>query len=148
MSQANQMFDLSRDAFRYQLRAHRTVWLENPDHDEKLDFWKTKWGQAVDKHALVDKAKFDQCMFDAKVTKPTRIAHFGMDLSKLKGVRCRHEPLTWTKPRWVCQYMAKHESLVQRWRTNDQGLQERASKALGAYPPKAMQHHCRSHGWD
>ena len=135
VSQANQMFDLSRDAFRYQLKDHRTVWLENPDHGDKLDFWKTKWGSAVERHALVDKAKFDQCMFDAEVTKPTKIASFGMDLSVLKGVRCGHAPRTWTKPDGS-EYVAKHESLVQRWRTNDQGIQERASKALGAYPPK------------
>ena len=87
----------------------------------------------MERHALVDKAKFDQC--DAEVTKPTKIAHFGMDLSVLKGVRCGHEPRTWTKPDGS-EYVAKHESLVQRWRTNDQGIQERASKALGAYPPK------------
>ena len=33
VNQANQMFDLSADAFKYQLRAHRTIWLENPDQN-------------------------------------------------------------------------------------------------------------------
>ena len=135
LSQANQLFDLSAYAFRYQLREHRAVWLENPDHGEKLDFWKTKWGDKVAKHGLVEKASFDQCMFDAEVTKPTKIAHFGMDLSKLKDVRCRHQPTKWTDQEGK-EYTAKHESLVQRWRTNDEGVRERASKALGAYPAR------------
>ena len=45
----------------------------------------------MEKHAFVEKAKFHQCMFSAEVTKPTKIAHFGMDLTKLKAVRCQHQ---------------------------------------------------------
>ena len=33
-------------------------------------------------------------------------------------------------------YRARHESLVGRWRVNDKGERERASKALGEYPPQ------------
>ena len=135
LAQANQMFELSAEAVKYQLRAHRSFWLENPDHGSKLDFWKTKWGIGIEKHALVLKAAFDQCMFDAEVTKPTKLAHFDMDLTELRGIRCTHQNRTWTKPDGS-EYKAKHESLVQRWRTNEGGNKERASKALGAYPPR------------
>ena len=33
-------------------------------------------------------------------------------------------------------YKAKHESLVGRWRVHEKGERERASKALGEYPPQ------------
>eukprot|EP00435_Cladocopium_sp_Y103_P055235 s871_g18.t1 len=135
VKEANQMFDLSADVVKYQLRAHRAFWLENPDHGEKLDFWKTPWGSSIEKHALVDKASFDQCRFDAEVTKPTKLAHFGMDLTEINGVRCNHEAKVWKKEDGS-EYTAKHESLVQRWRLTDGGHHERASKALGAYTSK------------
>eukprot|EP00435_Cladocopium_sp_Y103_P030761 s851_g7.t1 len=115
LSEANSMFDLSADVVKYQLRAHRAFWLENPDHGDKLDFWKTSWGQGIEKHALVDKVAFDQCRVGAEVTKPTKIAHFAMDLSELQGLRCDHQLQTW-KRQDGSEYQAKHESLVQRWR--------------------------------
>ena len=105
---ANQIFELSAEAVKYQLRKHRAFWLESSDDRNKADFWKTTWGTSVEKHALVEKAAFDQCMFGEEVPKPTKIAHFGLDLSQLKGIRCTHQNRTWLNADGS-QYQAKHK---------------------------------------
>lgn len=76
-----------------------------------------------------------KCRFGGETTKPTKFANYKLDFSELDGLRCNHEVKEFTKEDGT-KYKAKHESLVQRWRTNEQGQRERASKALGEYPAK------------
>ena len=64
--------------------------------------------------------------------KPTAMAFERVDLSTLDGLRCNHEKRQWTSPSGKT-YEAAHESAVQRWRVNPEGVRERASVALGEY---------------
>eukprot|EP00435_Cladocopium_sp_Y103_P061979 s140_g23.t1 len=133
LNEANHVFELSASAVKYQLREHRAFWLESSGYGSKLDFWKTSWGAAVEKHALVDKVVFDQCMFGADTAKPTKIAHFGLDLAELSGIRCTHNNRTWTSPDST-PYLAKHKCMSLTWRANDKGHMIRASSASGPFP--------------
>lgn len=79
-------------------------------------------------------AALDQCVFGAETTKPTIFAYANMDLSTIDDKRCSHEVREFKRADGTT-YRARHESLVGRWRTNERGERERASKALGEYPP-------------
>ena len=61
---------------------------------------------------------FDQCLLGSLSTKPTRILHFGLDLTALEG-RCNHESSIHEFKngfgRWVTKF-AKHPPLVGRER--------------------------------
>ena len=97
-------------------RIRASYWIENPDHKDKLDMWKTSWFKEITGHALVEKAFFDQCRFGAETTKPTRIQTDSVPLEEINRKRCNHPPKEWTRPSGE-KYTASHESLVQRWRT-------------------------------
>lgn len=131
---ANALFDFTAEVVKEQRKLGRPWWIENPDHREKMDLWKTTPIKKVVNTANVDKARFDQCTFGAEVTKPTILASYMMDLSKIHGRNCQH-PVKTFKKEDGSEYRAKHESLVQRWRQKEDGARERASKALGEYPP-------------
>lgn len=115
-------------------KAYKSYWVENPDHREKLDIWKTSYMKRVAGHALSKLAKFDQCRFGAETTKPTVFATDDLDFEVLNGRRCNHEVQEWTRPDGS-KYESAHESLAQRWRAGPTGERERASKALAEYPP-------------
>ena len=133
LKEANHLIEFSTHVTREVRRIRAAYWIENPDHKEKLDMWKTSWFKEMTGHALVEKALFDQCQFGAETTKPTRIQTDSLPLGQIKGRRCNHPPKEWTRPNGET-YVSPHESLVQRWRTV-RGEKERASKALGEYPP-------------
>lgn len=133
LKEANHLIEFSTHVTREVRRIRAAYWIENPDHKEKLDMWKTSWFKEMTGHALVEKALFDQCQFGAETTKPTRIQTDSLPLGQIKGRRCNHPPREWTRPNGET-YVSPHESLVQRWRTV-RGEKERASKALGEYPP-------------
>ena len=81
---------------------------------------------------------FDQCMWGAETTKPTRILWWGVDFSSL-ALRCNHE-----KREWVfsdlrgrsCKAWAAHPPLAGRMRDNG----EPATKSAAAYPGKMYLH--------
>ncbi|CAL1165921.1 unnamed protein product, partial [Cladocopium goreaui] len=133
LKEANHLIEFSTHVTREVRRIRAAYWIENPDHKEKLDMWKTSWFKEMTGHALVEKALFDQCQFGAETTKPTRIQTDSLPLGQIKGRRCNHPPREWTRPNGET-YVSPHESLVQRWRTV-RGEKERASKALGEYTP-------------
>ena len=130
----NNLIKLSANVMYAQLRNNRPFWLENPEHgDDKVDLWKLSWIRAViEKDNRVKKTKFDQCRLGAEVTKPTIIADHGLDLKDLAGLKCNHPSKEWRRADGS-SYRSPHESLVQRWRQNEQGSRERASKKLGEY---------------
>ena len=137
LAEANNLFEFTENVAREARRARTTFWIENPDHKEKLDIWKTSWFRNIGGHALTERARFDQCWFGAETTKPIMLMVDGVPIDQIHGKRCNHPPKEWTKPDGE-KYMAPHESLVQRWRTvKSDGVEkkERASKALGEYPP-------------
>ena len=86
----------------------------------------------------VETVDFDQCMFGAETTKPTRLLFFKVNLKPMVKFKCNHPIQRWKrtlKDGSIEVYMAPHESLVGRWRDNPvTGKRERASKALAAYP--------------
>eukprot|EP00974_Lingulodinium_polyedra_P003602 339141-Lingulodinium_polyedra.AAC.1 len=75
---------------------------------------------------------FDQCRWGAETAKPTRILHWGIDLSRLAG-RCNHpaQQQTWLTPRGVeATAFRPHPPLAGRVRASG----EWATKAAAAYP--------------
>ena len=138
LADANIKFEFSAQVIAEQLKVRRPFWLENPDHKEKLDLWKIPCIKKVIGNALVEKYRLDQCRFGAETTKPTIFAAFDLDLSDLRNKRCDHPIREFKRPDGTT-YKAAHESLVQRWRTREDGHRERASKALGEYPANLCQ---------
>ena len=133
LDEANHLVLFSRDVLHEQREILKGFWMENPDHKEKLDIWKTSWFEKFTRHGLTNEVFFDQCMLGAEVTKPTKFIYFKMDFDDLTELRCNHEPKEWVRQDGS-KYQAPHESLVQRWRTNEEGVRERASKRLAEYP--------------
>ena len=105
LQEADTLIEFSTDCVSAQRKAGNAFWLENPDHDQKLDMWKTSRFKAMMGSAIVE-----------------------------KDVRCNHEKQEWKREDGSTYYKAAHQSLLQRWRTGPDGKQERASKALGEYP--------------
>lgn len=68
-------------------------------------------------------------------TKPTNFLYNNCDLSKLRNLRCNH-PLQEQTSSDGTKYMAPHTSVVQKWKVNDKGSYERASKSQGEYTPE------------
>ena len=116
---SNQIFELSAEAVKYQLRKHRAFWLESSDDRNKADFWKTTWGTSVEKHALVEKAAFDQCMFGEEVPKPTD-----------RALRARPVPAQRD------QVHAPEPHLAQCWRqpVPGQARMDKPTKGIGSQP--------------
>ena len=107
--------------------------MENPDHPEgKPSLWLMHSIQSILKKEGVMQCKFDQCRTGLETTKPTIIAHEGIDLSQLQGLRCNHPKVEQEAPDGR-KYKAAHPSPAQRWRTLEDGSRERASRALGEY---------------
>ena len=107
--------------------------LENPEHpDGKPSIWLMPALKGITGSPGVRMCRFDQCRFGLESTKPTAMAFERVDLSTLDGLRCNHEKRQWTSPSGKT-YEAAHESAVQRWRVNPEGVRERASVALGEY---------------
>ena len=105
---------------------------------DEVDLWKTEYAKLILRSLRIKGVRlcsFDQCRLGAETTKPTKFAYFNVDLAGLDGFRCDHPVQDFTKSDGT-KYRARHESLVQRWRTNDKGQRERASKALGEYPAR------------
>ena len=136
LTEGNDLIKLSKEAILEQLKIDRPFWLENPNHGkDKVDLWKTSWIlNLCGSHTGLRMWDFDQCRLGAEVTKPTRILCYDTDLEGIAGLRCNHPPKEWKRPNGS-KYKAAHESLVQRWRKNEEGKTERASKKLGEYPP-------------
>ena len=129
------MFKFTTDTVTNQRKKRLSYWVENPDHKEKLDIWKTSYFKNILGHAFCMKTKFDQCTAGAETTKPTMLVSDGIVFDALKDKRCQHAVQRWTRSDGST-YQAPHESLVQRWRVGASGQKERASKALGEYPPE------------
>ena len=115
-------------------RERKKPWgLENPDHPPgKPSLWLMHSIQSILKKEGVQLCKFDQCRTGLETTKPTAIAHEGLDLSELHQLRCNH-PKVQQETASGEKYMAAHPSPAQRWRKRDDGKMERASRALGEY---------------
>lgn len=135
VKESNSLIATSQTAIELMLDLKRPFWWENPDHGEKVHMWSTPMAQAILDKNRVYMAALDQCVFGAETTKPTIFAHGHMNLSGIDDKRCDH-PLKEFKRSDGKVYKARHESLVGRWRTNEKGEKERASKALGEYPPQ------------
>ena len=73
-------------------RERKKQWgLENPDHPEdKPSLWLMHSIKSILKKEGVLQRKFDQCRTGLETTKPTTIAHEGIDLSALHQLRCDH----------------------------------------------------------
>ena len=134
LKEANALMSFTEEVVDAVRRAKKAFWIENPDHREKLDIWKTSWFKRLVGSALTDKAKFDQCTFGAETVKPTILLSEYLEFGHIANRRCEHEKKEWKRPDGAT-YRAAHESLVQRWREGTSGKRERASKALGEYPP-------------
>ena len=136
VKQSNSLIAISQEAIEHMLDLNRPFWWENPDHgDDRVHMWSTPMAQAILDKDHVYMAALDQCVFGAETTKPTIFAHGHMNLSGIDDKRCEHEVREFKRPDGST-YRARHESLVGRWRVNDKGERERASKALGEYPPQ------------
>ena len=135
LHESNILFKFTSDTVTNQRKKRLSYWVEKPDHKDKLDIWKTSYFKNILGHALCMKTKFDQCTVGAETTKPTMLVSDDIVFDVLKDKGCRHPVQTWTKPDGST-YQAPHESLVQRWRVGASGQKERASKALGEYPPE------------
>ena len=135
LHESNTLFKFTSSAVTEQRKKRLSYWVENPDHKEKLDIWKTSYFKNILNHGLCMKCKFDQCTVGAGTTKPTMLVSDDITFDGLKNKRCNHPMKTWSKPDGST-YNAPHESLVQRWRVGASGQKERASKALGEYPPE------------
>ena len=117
-------------------RKTRKPWgLENPKHkDDQPSLWLMPTFKQLLANATVKQVIFDQCMTGLETTKPTLIAHEGIDLSSLANLRCNHPKVQQTDSKGKT-YWASHPSPAQRWRKKEDGTMERASKALGEYTP-------------
>ncbi|CAK9001905.1 Uncharacterized protein SCF082_LOCUS7108, partial [Durusdinium trenchii] len=135
LKEANRLIALSARLAEIQATAGRAFWIENPDHKDKLDLWKTTPLKFLVREFNVWITEFDPCRFGAEVRKPTKLMSFHMNFWGIGDLRCNHPVQQWTRTDGST-YKAPHESLVQRWRTNDEGKKERASKALAGYPPQ------------
>ena len=135
LKEANRLIALSARLAEIQATAGRAFWIENPDHKDKLDLWKTTPLKFLVREFNVWITEFDPCRFGAEVRKPTKLMSFHMNFWGIGDLRCNHPVQQWTRTDGST-YKAPHESLVQRWRTNDEGKKERASKALAEYPPQ------------
>lgn len=87
----------------------------------------------LQRECKADAVDFDQCMFGAEATKPTRVLYHGLKGVLLKEV-CNH-PQQWWKTVGGQDYKSRHERLQQRKRDDGQW----ATKALGAYPKELNQ---------
>ena len=135
LMEANILLDRSTTAFKQGRRLDLGVGMENPDHGEKLDVWKTPVIRRLLEDSSIKTVHFDQCRFGAETTKPTTLASYKLDLAQVNNLRCDHPLKDFTSPKGLV-YRAAHESLVQRWRVSPSGTKERASRALGEYPPR------------
>ena len=154
LKEANTLMSFTEEVVDAVRRAKRAFWIENPDHREKLDIWKTSWFKRLGGSAITDRAKFDQCKFGAETVKPTILLSEYLEFGHIANKRCDHEKQEWNRPDGTT-YRAAHESLVQRWREGASGKRERASKALGEYPPalnkaiaEAMDQAFKAKAWD
>ena len=73
-------------------RKTRKPWgLENPKHkDDQPSLWMMPSIKLLLANPTVKQIIFDQCMTGLETTKPTLIAHEGMDLSSLANLKCNH----------------------------------------------------------
>ena len=137
VKQANSLIGISQEAIEGMLDLSRPFWWENPGHgDDKVHMWSTPMAQTILDKDHVYMAALDQCVFGAETTKPTIFAFGHLNLSGIDDKRCDHKIQEFKRPDGST-YKARHESLVGRWRVNEKGERERASKALGEYPPLA-----------
>lgn len=110
--------------------------LENPDHgDDKPSLWLMPAIKKLLEEKADSDTRFDQCRTGLPTRKPTRLASKGIDLAKLKDLRCDHPPQQQTRADGTV-YQAPHQSTVQQWVINSQGQRERASKSQGEYTPE------------
>ena len=135
LKEANILFRFSAEILSDQTDQELPWWMENPVHEGKLDIWKTSWMKYLTRPSRIFKVDFDQCRYGAETTKPTRLVSFKLNFLDMANLRCNHPMREWTKSDGS-KYKAAHESLVQRWRTDDAGNKQRASKALAEYTPR------------
>ena len=109
LADANSLFEFTENVAREVRRVRSAFWIENPDHKEKLDIWKTSWFRKIGGHALTERARFDQCWFGAETTKPTMLMTDAVPIDKIHGKRCNHPPKEWTRPDGE-KYVSPHES--------------------------------------
>ena len=89
---------------------------------------------------------FDQCMWGAETTKPTRVMYLRCQ-GEMLAKQCNHQLQSWVDAKGK-HYWAAHERPIQRFRDNG----EFATKALGAWPKQLNQafalliHHSSSSG--
>ena len=92
----------------------------------------------------VDFTDFDQCEKGADTVKPTRLVHFGLDLTKFKKndgdggqVRCSHPKRKWTQPNGREHWGSHPPALTLAYDNKEGG--EWNSKHLSEYPPEMNQ---------
>ena len=115
---------------------HSVGWaIENPRPDPAFPslFWLAEF-QALAASAGVRHVEFDQCMYDAETSKPTRVLFWGVDFSGIRA-SCNH-PKQWWEYR---DFSNKQRSIFSAHpplagRTRDDG--EPATRQSAAYPAK------------
>jgi hypothetical protein len=87
----------------------------------------------------------DQCEVGADTVKPTRLVHFGLDLTKLSQnardggpLRCTHPKKWWTLPSGASHWGRHLPALTLSYSSKEGG--EWASKHLAEYPPELNMH--------
>eukprot|EP00435_Cladocopium_sp_Y103_P056820 s1791_g19.t1 len=136
LKEANILVDRSAVAAERQTELGKPWGWENPDHgEEKVSMWKMPKVKRLRERADTAEANFDQCRMDLATTKPTKFLTYKMDFSDIDGMRCNHEKQKFKRADGS-EYLAAHESTVQKWVQGPDGKMERASRAQGEYTPK------------
>ena len=89
----------------------------------------------------VEFSDFDQCEKGADTVKPTRLVHFGLDMTKFRQngvdggqVRCTHPKKEWTLPNGGIHWGSHPPALTLSYQNKEGG--EWNSKHLSEYPPE------------
>ena len=133
VKEANILVHRSTSAAAAQASVDKPFGIENPDHDpSKPSLWMMPQMVKIINEKADGDIRFDQCRTGLETRKPTRLVTKKIDLSELHNQRCNHEPKEYTRPDGS-KYRSAHESTVQRWKLNEDGTRERASKSQGQY---------------
>ena len=133
LKESNILIQRSSAAATAQHAINKPWGIENPEHGkDRPSLWKMPEMERIVKEKATSVIGFDQCRTGLATRKPTLFASKGLDFEELRELRCNHPKQTQTRADGTT-YSAAHTNVVQRWVTNDQGKQERASKSQGQY---------------
>eukprot|EP00435_Cladocopium_sp_Y103_P054492 s1011_g17.t1 len=133
LKESNILVDRTASAMVSQTMVKKPWGVENPDHGEdKPSLWHMPNIAALFDGYSDQDIRFDQCRLGLETTKPTRLMLSRLNLSHLNNLRCNHPVQTYQRPDGSTG-RGPHVPTVQRWVTNEEGKQERASKSQGQY---------------